>query len=85
MLTRLGEAGADAFTIIRIAGHSSATISQSRYSPAPNCLERAFARLHPLNERAADRLPEGQNCSYRYSFLYSRGRGRRRNQLSALS
>jgi len=27
MLTRLGEAGADAFTIKEIAGHSSITIS----------------------------------------------------------
>jgi integrase len=28
MLTRLGEAGVDAFTIMRIAGHSSITVSQ---------------------------------------------------------
>ena len=28
MLTRLGEARADAFTIMRIAGHGSVTLSQ---------------------------------------------------------
>jgi integrase len=33
MLTRLGEAGADAFTIMRIAGHSSVTVSQRVRAP----------------------------------------------------
>ena len=28
MLTRIGEAGANAFTIMRIAGHSSVTVSR---------------------------------------------------------
>ncbi len=28
MLTRLGEAGAEAFTTMKIAGHSSVTVSQ---------------------------------------------------------
>jgi integrase len=33
MLTRLGESGVDAFTIMRIAGHSSITVSQRYIHP----------------------------------------------------
>jgi integrase len=49
MSTRLGEAGADAFTIMRIAGHSSVTVSQRYVHPTPEGLERAFERLEDLN------------------------------------
>jgi integrase len=49
MLTRLGEAGADAFTIMRIAGHSSVTVSQRYVDPTPEGMERAFERLVDLN------------------------------------
>jgi len=49
MLTRLGEAGADAFTIMRIAGHSSVTVSQRYVHPTPEGMERAFQRLESLN------------------------------------
>jgi integrase len=49
MLTRLGEAGADAFTIMRIAGHSSVSVSQRYVHPTPEGLERAFERLEKLN------------------------------------
>jgi hypothetical protein len=49
MLTRLGEAGADAFTIMRIAGHSSVTVSQRYVHPASEELDRAFERLESLN------------------------------------
>jgi integrase len=49
MLTRLGESGADAFTIMRIAGHSSVTTSQRYVHPTPEGLERAFERLETLN------------------------------------
>jgi integrase len=49
MLTRLGEAGADAFTIMRIAGHSSVTVSQRYVHPSPDSLERAFERLDARN------------------------------------
>ena len=48
MLTRLGEPGADAFTIMRIAGHSSVVISQRYVHPSPESLERAFERLEAL-------------------------------------
>lgn len=49
MLTRLGEAGADAFTIMRIAGHGSVTVSQRYVHPTPEGMERAFERLEDLN------------------------------------
>jgi integrase len=56
MLTRLGESGADAFTIMRIAGHSSVTVSQRYVHPSPEAQERAFERLQALNERATARV-----------------------------
>jgi integrase len=48
MLTRLGEAGADAFTIMRIAGHSSVSVSQRYVHPTPEGLERAFEQREKL-------------------------------------
>jgi len=56
--TRLGEAGADAFTIMRLMGHSSVTVSQRYVHPTPEALERAVERLESLNQRAANSLPE---------------------------
>jgi integrase len=49
MLTRLGEAGADVFTIMKIAGHGSITISQRYVHPTPESLERAFEKLEAFN------------------------------------
>ena len=51
-LTRLGEAGADAFTIMKLAGHSSVTISQRYVHPTPESVERAYDRLEALNRVA---------------------------------
>ena len=59
MLTRLGKAGGGVFTIIRVAGHSSITVSQRYVHPSPEALERAFERLETLNGRVAKALPEG--------------------------
>ena len=56
--TRLGEAGADAFTIMRIMGHSTVTVSQKYVHPAPEAMERAFERLEALNQKSTARLPE---------------------------
>jgi site-specific recombinase XerD len=44
-LTRLGEAGADAFTIIRIAEHSSIIVSQRYVHSSNDAMELAFERL----------------------------------------
>jgi integrase len=50
-LTRLGEAGADAFTIMKLAGHSSVTVSQRYVHPTPESCELAFERLEALNAK----------------------------------
>lgn len=52
-LSRLGEAGAGAFEIMKIAGHSSVTISQRYVHPSPEAIERAFERLESFNAQAA--------------------------------
>jgi len=49
MLTRLGEAVADTLTIMKIAGHSSVTVSQRYVHPTPEGMDRAFDRLERLN------------------------------------
>ena len=58
--TRLGEAGADAFTIMRLMGHSSVTVSQRYVHPTPEALETAVERLESLNQKATKRLAEGR-------------------------
>jgi integrase/recombinase XerD len=47
--TRLGESGADAFTIMKLMGHSSVTVSQRYVHPSSEAVERAFSRLAALN------------------------------------
>lgn len=60
MLSRLGESGAGAFEIMRIAGHSSVTVSQRYVHPSPEVLERAFERMERLHPRAEESLSEGR-------------------------
>jgi integrase len=50
--TRLGEAGVDAFTIMRIMGHSSITVSQRYVHPTPETMENAFIGLERATEEA---------------------------------
>src|SRR6266496_4129859 len=60
MLTRLGKSGVDAFTIMRIAGHSSIVVSQRYMHPTPEAVERAFERLQlsgASSENKPKRLP----------------------------
>jgi hypothetical protein len=45
MLTRLGESGADAFTIKRITGNSSNKISERYVHPTPEHAKRTFERF----------------------------------------
>jgi hypothetical protein len=45
MLSRLSLLGVDAFTIMRIGGHSSITISHRYAHPSPEAVERAFEEL----------------------------------------
>jgi integrase len=50
--TRMGEAGADAFTIMRIMGHSRITVSQRYVHPTPETLERAFDAMEAQAHKA---------------------------------
>jgi integrase len=62
MLTRLGESGVDAFTIMKIAGHSSITISQRYIHPSSESVERAFEKLIEWSNAATliSTLPQNQ-------------------------
>lgn len=51
--TRLGESGTDAFTIMKLMGHSSVTVSQRYVHPSPESVELAFSRMATLNVRGA--------------------------------
>ena len=60
MLTRRGESNVDAFTIMRIAGHSSIVVSQRYIQSTPEAVERAFERLQRSGDFAVHepkRLP----------------------------
>jgi integrase len=58
--TRLGEAEADAFTIMKVMGHSTVVVSQKYIHPTPEAIERAFERLDVANQKALASLP-GEN------------------------
>ena len=59
--TRLGESGADAFTIMCLMGQSSIIVSQRYGHPTPEALERAVDELQVMNARASRSLPSGRN------------------------
>ena len=50
MLTRLGVAGVDAFTIMRVAGHSSVKVSERYVHASAESLERAIEKLEAFNK-----------------------------------
>lgn len=49
--TRLGESGADVFTIMKLMGHSTVSVSQRYVHPSPESIERAYERFTKLNRR----------------------------------
>ena len=58
-LTRLGESGADPFSIQILAGHGSILTSQRYVHPTPERIESAVERLEAYNLRQAeDSIPE---------------------------
>ena len=61
-LTRLGEVNTDPYTIQRIAGHSSITMSQRYVHPTDERLEDAFARLETYNQAKASQTSEAVNA-----------------------
>ena len=67
-LTRLAESGCDVFTLARIAGHSSITITQRYVHPQADAVERAFAswgqvgsEQHPENSQMGTNLGTAEN------------------------
>ena len=61
--TRLGESGADAFTIMRLMGHSTVTVSQRYVHPSPEAVELAYERLNALNLRRVPTNPPTASMS----------------------
>lgn len=57
-LTWLAESGCDAFTLARIAGHSSITITQRYCHPQAEAIERAFSQMTNRQEVVTD----GSQC-----------------------
>jgi integrase len=53
--TRLGESGADAFTIQRLAGHSSITISQRYVHQGKAIAQSAIGRMEELQKKEPER------------------------------
>lgn len=62
-LTRLGAAGVDAFTLMRIAGHSSVTISQRYVHPAQDALDSAVDRLERMLHEVPTKSPAASGRS----------------------
>ena len=65
VVTGLGEAGADACTIMKITAHSSVTLSERYVHPTREGMEHAFERLQELNATRAEEaiVEEGQGRS----------------------
>ena len=61
MLTRLGESGADSFSIQKIAGHSSILVSEKYVHPTPEKIEAAFTQLEAYNAKKEEQLKEEQD------------------------
>ena len=49
-LTRIADAGAGAFEIMKIAGHANITTSQRYIHPSDESVQRAFVRLNAAND-----------------------------------
>ena len=59
-LTRLGEYGCDAWTLARIAGHSSITVSARYVHPSEDAVLNAMEKLggHKIGHSRVRRIPE---------------------------
>jgi hypothetical protein len=71
-LTRLGETGADAFTIVKLAGCSSVTVSQ-RYMHPGETVQLGFDRVEALNSRALEASSTNTMCVFRYRVNFGSG------------
>lgn len=59
--TRLGESGCDAFTIQKLAGHSSITISQRYVHPTSRIAENAIAHMEEIRRQRAALAEKKEN------------------------
>jgi integrase len=64
-LTRLGQSGCDVWTLARIAGHSSITISARYVHPSEDAVLTAMSRLSGHNFGHSDNLASKENDSQR--------------------
>jgi integrase len=71
--TRLGEAGADAFLIMRLMGHSSITVSQRYVHPTPASMERAFDEFEALASAVGDATSEKETVPTKAPTVPSNG------------
>jgi len=55
-LTRIGQSGADAWAIQRIAEHTDTRTTTRYVHPTPKHIEDAFARLEEYNTRKGSRV-----------------------------
>lgn len=62
-LTRLGQSGCDAWTLARIAGHSSIAMSARYVHPQQEAVLGALPRLKRRNRAARNRLPAGRRVA----------------------
>jgi integrase len=69
--TRLGEAGADAFTIMRIMGHSSITVSQRYVHPTSATMENAILGLERAAEVAEEKQKENAEKSLELTTIFT--------------
>jgi integrase len=60
-LTRLGASGCDVWTLARIAGHSSITISARYVHPSENAVLDAMSRLGRHNPGHSEKLPTSKS------------------------
>src|SRR5262249_43880305 len=85
-LTRLGET-CDAFTLARIAGHSSITITQRYVHPQADAIERAFSKLgghktgHSEKQALLEKKKVPRNFFWRKRLVGEPGRTRTSNPL----
>ena len=65
-LTRLAIAGVEAFTIMKLAGHSSVTVSQRYVHPTPQAMEDAVTKLDNMNARSLKSVAVGSAERFRF-------------------
>ena len=79
--TRLGETGADAFTIMRLMGHSSVTVSQKYVHPSSESMRTAIERMSeaarvPTNPPTALKVVESKKVQVAYKSMMPGWRNR---------